>query len=285
MGTTEAAIADLALESLSQVHKSSKTTVGREFFDKVIMSGDANEVTAYLTRTQAAIGADKMVNTTQALFTEVLKSAGDFSRGRRTVKMFDGQEVPVDSYNRPDIVFALIDDAIEGTSREGRNIRALADAAGVSESQLKTLRAIFRLATKTEAPRLVREAEGNLQQSTKGFTLDNTLSKAFNLARGMVSKEYVAAEVALRYAAMGKGRMVSMILKDKRSAEIIYNVLKDETRVVEDDALYLAQSIMKFVAGDLSRSGVNFDTPVADREYIENYWKSQGIIFDFDEPQ
>jgi len=285
MGTTEAAIADLALESLSQVHKSSKTTVGREFFDKVIMSGDANEVTAYLTRTQAAIGADNMVNTTQALFTEVLKSAGDFSRGRRTVKMFDGQEVPVDSYDRPDIVFALIDDAIEGTSREGRNIRALADAAGVDESQLKTLRAIFRLATKTEAPRLVREAEGNLQQSTKGFTLDNTLSKAFNLARGMVSKEYVAAEVALRYAAMGKGRMVSMILKDKRSAEIIYNVLKDETRVVEDDALYLAQSIMKFVAGDLSRSGVNFDTPVADKEYIENYWKSQGIIFDFEEPQ
>lgn len=285
MGTTEAAIADLALESLSQVHKSSKTTVGREFFDKVIMSGDANEVTAYLTRTQAAIGADNMANTSQALFTEVIKSAGDFSRGRRTVKMFDGQEVPVDSYNRPDIVFALIDDAIEGTSREGKNIRALADAAGVSESQLKTLRAIFRLATKTEAPRLVREAEGNLQQSTKGFTLDNTLSKAFNLARGMVSKEYVAAEVALRYAAMGKGRMVSMILKDKRSAEIIYNVLKDETRVVEDDALYLAQSIMKFVAGDLSRSGVNFDTPVADREYIENYWKSQGIIFDFEEPQ
>ncbi len=285
MGTTEASIAELALESLSQVHKSSKTTVGREFFDKVIMSGDANEVTAYLTKTQAAIGADGMVNATQALFTEVIKSAGDFSRGRRTVKMFDGQEVPVDSYDRPDIVFALIDDAIEGTSREGKNIRALADAAGVDESQLKTLRSIFRLATKTEAPRLVREAEGNLQQSTKGFTLDNTLSKAFNLARGMVSKEYVAAEVALRYAAMGKGRMVSMILKDKRSAEIIYNVLKDETRVLEDDALYLAQSVMKFVAGDLSRSGVNFDTPVADREYIENYWKSQGIIFDFEDPQ
>jgi len=99
----------------------------------------------------------------------------------------------------------------------------------------------------------------------------------------MVSKEYVAAEAALRYAAMGKGKIVSLILKDKRSAEVIYNVLKDETRVSEGDALYLAQAVMKFVAGDLSRAGVSFDTPVTDNKYIEEYWKSQGLIFDFDE--
>lgn len=285
LDTTETATSKLRLTELAEVHKSSEATVGREFFDKVIMSGDANEAKAYLARTTSAIGPDKTQEATSALFTEVIKAAGEYGPGRRTVKMFDGQDVPVDSYGRPDIVFSLLDDAIQGTTIEGRKLKALADAAGVDDAQLETLHAIFRLSTKTEAPRLVREANGNLAQSTKGFTLDNTLSKAFNIARGMVSKEYVAAEAALRYAAMGKGKMVTLILKDKRSAEVIYNVLKDETRVAEGDALYLAQAVMKFVAGDLSRAGVNFDAPVTDREYIENYWKSQGLIFDFEEPQ
>jgi hypothetical protein len=84
---------------------------------------------------------------------------------------------------------------------------------------------------------------------------------------------------------MGKGRIVSMILKDKRSADIIYNVLSDETRVAESDALYLAQSVMKFIAGDLARAGVNFDEAVVTDEYIENYWKQQGVVFDFEEPR
>jgi hypothetical protein len=202
-----------------------------------------------------------------------------------SVKMFNGQNVPVNTYNRPDIVFSMLDDAMTGATIEGRKLKQLADAAGVDDAQLETLHAIFRLSTKLEAPRLVREAEGSLKQSTKGFTLDNTLSKAFNLARGMVSKEYVAAEAALRYAAMGKGRIVSMILKDKRSADIIYNVLSDETRVAESDALYLAQSVMKFIAGDLARAGVNFDEAVVTDEYIENYWKQQGVVFDFEEPR
>ena len=282
-GITDDAASTLRLTELAEVHKSSQTTVGREFYDKVIMSGDANAAKAYLTRTNSAIGPDKTQEATSALFTEVIKAAGEYGPGRRTVKMFDGQDVPVDSYGRPDIVFSLLDDAIQGTTIEGRKLKALADAAGVDDAQLETLHAIFRLSTKTEAPRLVREANGNLAQSTKGFTLDNTLSKAFNIARGMVSKEYVAAEAALRYAAMGKGKIVSLILKDKRSAEVIYNVLKDETRVSEGDALYLAQAVMKFVAGDLSRAGVSFDTPVTDNKYIEEYWKSQGLIFDFDE--
>ena len=281
MDTTEAVTQELRLTNLAEVNKSSKTTVGREFFDKVIMSGDANEMSAYLSRTEAAIGADKMQDTMQALFVETLKGAGEYGKGYRTVKLFNGQDVPVDSYQRPDIIFSLLDDAISGESVAGRNIQRLADAAGVDGKQLETLRAIFRMSTKMQAPELQNLAsQGKLQQTTKGFTLDNTLSKAFNLARGMVSKEYVAAEVALRYAALSKGKVLALLVKDPRSSEIVYNVLRDETRVTKDDALYLGQAIMKFIAGDLSRAGVNFDEAVADREYIENYWKSQGMVFD-----
>jgi hypothetical protein len=228
------------------------------------------------------VGEGKDVTgTMQALFSETIKAVGGYGPGRRRVKLFDGTEVPTDSYSRPDSAFALIDDALSGGSQAGRNFKQLADAAGVTDDQLETLQAVFRLGFQIQGERLVADAaSGTLKQTTKGFTLDNALSKAFNIARGMVSTEYVMAEVGIRYAALARGKTLEFLIKDPRSAEIVRNLLNDPTNVVESDALYFAQKIMKFVASDVPRELLEMD--VAESDYAMEYWKSQGMVFDVD---
>ena len=271
------------MDTLKQLLGGADSTVGDGFVANVLESTNAKAMDKFLDSTKRLVGTDEQVTgTLQALLTETLKSVGGYGPGRRKIKLFDGTEVPTDSYGRPDQAFALIDDALSGGSQAGRNFKQLADAAGVTEEQLETLHAVFRLSTKIEGERLVTDAAaGTLKQTTKGFTLDNALSKAFNLARGMVSTEYVAAEVAIRYAALAKGRTLEFLIKDPRSAEIVRNLLNDPTNVVESDSLYFAQSLIKFVGRDIPRELLDLD--VADSDYVMEYWKSQGMVFDVDD--
>ena len=125
---------------------------------------------------------------------------------------------------------------------------------------------------------MARRAKGTLTNLTKGFTLDNALSKAFNLARGMVSKEYVAAEVALKYAALTQGKAADFLLTDPRAAGIVKNLLEQDDLVSKTDAEYFSTALMKFIAGDLPATV--FQVPdVTSNEYAEEYWISQGMLF------
>ena len=271
------------MNTLKQLLGGADSTVGDGFVANVLESTNAKAMDKFLDSTKRLVGTDEQITgTMQALFSETLKSVGGYGPGRRKIKLFDGTEVPTDSYGRPDQAFALLDDALSGGSQAGRNFKQLADAAGVTQEQLETLHAVFRLSTKISGERLVADAAaGTLKQTTKGFTLDNALSKAFNLARGMVSTEYVAAEVAIRYAALAKGRTLEFLVKDPRSAEIVRNLLNDPTNVDPPDALYFAQSLIKFVGRDIPRGLLEIDA--TDSDYIMEYWKSQGMVFDVDD--
>ena len=270
------------MDTLKKALGGSDSTVGEAFVANVLEAGDAEDMDLFLDSTRNLVGEQKDVTgTLQALFTETVKAVGDYGPGRRRVKLFDGTEVPTDSYGRPDAVFTLIDDALSDGSQAGRNFKQLADAAGVTQDQLETLHSVFRLSFQIQGERLVADAaSGTLKQTTKGFTLDNALSKAFNIARGMVSTEYVMAEVGIRYAALARGKTLEFLIKDPRSAEIVRNLLNDPTNVVESDALYFAQKIMKFVASDVPRELLEMD--VAENDYAMKYWKSQGMVFDVD---
>ena len=148
----------------------------------------------------------------------------------------------------------------------------------MTDEQLETLHAIFRLSTRVEASSLLaRQGTNDLKQLTKGFTLDNALSKAFNIARGMVSKEYVAAEVALRYAALTQGKSVDFLLSDPKASGIVYNLLKQDDLVGPEDAEYFATALMKFISADLPATV--FQVDVGSDEYVQDYWISQGLMF------
>lgn len=280
---TEELAEEAAKTTLKDISDLPQFSSGQGFVKNVIDSDDPDAFDIFMNRTTssqkyAALSDDQKKAGMQGLFTEVIKAAGGYSRSTRTVRMFDGQQVPMDSYANPAEVFMLLDDALTEGSQQGRKLRQLADAAGVTEEQLETLHAVFRLSTQVESTSLLaKQSDGSLRQLTKGFTLDNALSKAFNVARGMVSTEYVAAEIALKYAAKSQGKTLDFLLADPRAAGIVRNLLEDETKVTPKEAEYFSRALMKFVAGDLPATLLQQD--VGSDEYAEQYWISQGLLF------
>ena len=268
----------------------SENTSGDKFYVKYIDSGNETSVRQIvaLTRDNDFLAKGnftdrEMQQGLQAVFVQVLRSVGDVQPPRnKTVRLFNGVDVAVETYSRPDQAFALIDDALSGSTIQGRNFAELADAAGVSEDQLKTLRAVFRFATRMEGERIyaqMGDQAPTLKQATSGFNMDNALSRAFNLARGMVSVQFVAAEVALRYAALSNGAAMQVILSDERAARIIHDALKDVDLVTEDRARYLADTVMRVTAistADMLKEIEKQDPDFA--EYAQEYWENVGVL-------
>ena len=272
-------------EQLNETLILANATTGESFVRNVVDADSADSMTNFIRRVEEVHveNPEQGKDALKATFVEAIKALGGFSPSTRTVKMFNGAEVPIDVYTNPAEVFAMLDDALTDGSQTGRNLKRLADAAGITEDELASYRAIFGLSFRAQGYQLVTQAgDGTLKSITKGFTLDNALSKAFNLARGMVSKEYVAAEVALRYAALAKGRTLAFLVSDPKATNIVRNLIEDEKSVEPADALYLGQQLMKFVAGDLPREA--FDVDVNTEDYVKQYWMNQGMIFDMEIP-
>ena len=272
---------------LQEANLSKGATTGEGFHTNILKSSNANATINYINRvtspeflTRSNMSQDQVQSSLQGVMEEVLRHVGGVTvDGGPKVLMFDGTRVTVEAFESPQYAWELLDAAVEGTSQVGKNFRRIADAAGVTEDQLISMRHVFRYGTMLKGSRLVDDLTNvNIQGGVKPFSMDNALSKAFNIARGMVSKEYVAAEVALRYGALGKGKTLNLMLTDPKAADILYNLLTDSSKVDETKALYLARQIMKSAAGDKSltayfEANLNQD----DLEYAKQYWENVGV--------
>ena len=141
------------------------------------------------------------------------------------------------------------------------------------------MEALFRHGIRIDPKSLVQKARGSDVTSAgteAGFSLTNTLSKGFNLARGLISKEYVAADYAVRYAALANNAVLGAIINDNKAANIIYNMFTDPTRVLEGDANYVANVFKKFIATDLQKLKVTHENAYDQK----SYWASKGVVWD-----
>ena len=265
---------------------------GESFFSDVIMRGDPNSVDIYIADLnrlvdEGQMSLDQSKKVLQALVVDVLRASGQETKNGKTFKFYDGQVIPISSYETPEVPFALLtafdDIADNGTktalSFSSQKFNALMDAAGVTEEQKEVLISMYRHSTKTDAQAVLARASrsgSKLVGPNPGFTLNNTLSKAFNIARGMVSKEYVMAEMAIRYAALADGAILNTILNDERVSNTILNLMNDPTRVLEADADYFVRSLIKFSANSVKNIlQLNHDTHYK----AEDYWRSGGVVY------
>ena len=106
--------------------------------------------------------------------------------------------------------------------------------------------------------------------------MTNTLSKGFNLARGLISKEYVAADYAVRYAAMANNVVLSAVMNDNRAANIIFNMLEDPTLILKGDADYVARIFKSFIVTDLNKLGIDHEKGYDKKRY----WASKGVTWE-----
>jgi len=95
-----------------------------------------------------------------------------------------------------------------------------------------------------------------LEGLTRGITTNEAISRAFNLARGMVSPTYVAAEFAVRIAEMSGIQLLGMVGRDKEAARILVDVFKVGVKPSDRDVGTLANKITSFVFKEMARMGI-----------------------------
>ena len=112
----------------------------------------------------------------------------------------------------------------------------------------------------------------------RGYSVDNAIARAFNLARKMVSKEYVMAEAFVKYAAVAKGKTLQFLIDDPQAAEIMHALLTENRKVVEEDARYFVEKLLKVTAREIRPYVDEYDpeSEAAQRAY----WESRGFVFD-----
>ena len=285
-------IEDITLESYQQSKLYKDQMNGDAFLKNVIFSGNPNSVDIYINDLNRLVdkgfmSVEDKKSILQALFVDVIRAAGGEKTSNKTFNFYDGTKVPVKSYATPEVAFNLlteysqkVGDAREPISISSEKLRTIMDEAGVTREQEDLLIAIYRHGTKMDLQGLLQRDATRLKQAREGgirpeFTLNNTLSKAFNIARGMVSKEYVAAEMAIRYAALAEGALLNTILNDGRVTQILTNLLTDERKVTPKDADYFVRSLIKFSAIGIQQyfkdSKVSWDE--------KRYWESKNVIY------
>ena len=288
----KANIEEITLDSYKQSKLYKDQMNGDAFLKNVIFSGNPNSVDIYIDDLNRLVDKKFMTveekkSILQALFVDVIRAAGGEKTSNKTFKFYNGVEVPVKSYATPEVAFNLlteysqkVGDAREPISISSEKLRTIMNEAGVTREQEDLLIAIYRHGTKMDlqgllqrdATRLAKAREGGIRPE---FTLNNTLSKAFNIARGMVSKEYVAAEMAIRYAALAEGALLNTILNDGRVTQILTNLLTDERKVTPKDADYFVRSLIKFSAIGIQQYFKDSKTSWDEK----TYWESKNVIY------
>tara|TARA_X000001382_G_C3177183_1_gene181321 strand:- start:56 stop:4735 length:4680 start_codon:yes stop_codon:yes gene_type:complete len=89
----------------------------------------------------------------------------------------------------------------------------------------------------------------------RSISPNELISRAFNLARGMVSPTYVAAELGVRIAAQNGIELVGLALENKQAAEIMGRMLDAPETLNLDDVKNLGVLIKSYVARQLTMRG------------------------------
>lgn len=102
----------------------------------------------------------------------------------------------------------------------------------------------------------------------RDITPNELVSRGFNLARGMVSPAYVAAEVYLRVASANNIDVMKLAMTDPKAGEMLLSLIKDPKGFdVRYDVKSLVSILGEFVSTELVRAGKDFGD--LDQEALE----------------
>ena len=238
--TARIQLRDKTIDDLQQL--TGQTPIG--FYDKYISEGTLD--TLILLREDAIKKGMKKEEFNDAVL--YLSTKGLFARGGqkiipgRKVKTFSGTEKPIRGFQTPELI---TDDLRKDNIKE-----IFEEFLGVDHT--KYLDDISDLLAKEKAASMdVDKINGILRPMG-----DNELiSRAFNLARGMVSPTYVGAEIALRIASGAGIDMVRMAASSKEASRLMAKMLKYPEKLNKVEIGRMEILIKDFVITELGNMG------------------------------
>jgi len=95
----------------------------------------------------------------------------------------------------------------------------------------------------------------NIDGVVNGYSINEGLSRLYNISRGMVSPLYVTSEFAVRLAAQSGIEVLQLAAGNKEAARIINNMFKYPELVTRTDVDNLNGLLVEFATTELARMG------------------------------
>jgi len=169
----------------------------------------------------------------------------------KALKNFRGDSSPVYGIEEPDLLFADITD---------KNMRPIFNEI-LGEEHTQFLENTINLIKKEQ------ESLQDLDSITgvvRPISTNEIISRAFNLARGMVSPTYVAAEIAVRLASNAGIELLQLAGGNKDAARLMKKMIEYPEKLSGVELKKFQTLVIDFVATEFLRSGEDFDFLVPD---------------------
>ena len=214
---------------------------------------------------------DQARNLIANLITEGLFAYGNYGALEgRNMKMFDGKiGVPSgfqgDGISRLAKLFQRNVNDLEPESFDLNRIESnLRDAIG--DEGFEITKKFVRLLSLDQAAAGIDQIR--IEGLLRDITPNELVSRGFNLARGMVSPAYVAAEVYLRVASTNNIDIMKLAMTDPKAGDMLLALVKDPKGFnVRYDVRSLVSILGEFVSTELVRAGKDFGD--LDQEALE----------------
>ena len=176
--------------------------------------------------------------------------------------MFIGKSKPVMVMNSPEALLDMLDNP-EVEKLIKRYVRTSPDVSAdkineattpMSDTHYNTLREVVEyLVAEVEYQRFDMQVTNRV----RGMGMNQVISRSFNLARGMVSPQYVAAEFAVSLASHAGLDLMKLAARNEEANDLIIKMLKFPKQMTKADVNNFQTLVTEFVITEFGEMGLN----------------------------
>ena len=210
-----------------------------------LQGGDPNKTTITVRGTELDIN-DAVDRGVKLLLFDGLQRVGRVTVREGQVQKAFGDEKFAVTYESPGELFAMLDNP--------RSFAFVSDILGEEHAQyIKDITEYMVMRSQHE------KIDPRLEGIVKGFGVNQLISRAFNIRRGMVSPQYVAAEVAVSIASQAGMDMMKFAANDEQAARLMRKFIEFPDDMTKAELDTFSNQIITFVVTEGGYLGLNFD--------------------------
>ncbi len=156
------------------------------------------------------------------------------------------------------------------------NTQKILSVIGFEDKHIQHLEDLGRFFEYAQGSSLARY---DVYGGVRSISPNELISRAFNLARGMVSPTYVAGEFSARILISKQQELIALAAQSKEAARILGDVLQNPTAVVANDIKTLAVLLKEFAATKLLQLGAKAPSYLPASDLQAAYLETQGVDF------
>jgi hypothetical protein len=198
------------------------------------------------------------------IFNGILKNAETGPNAKQTFFALDGNRKSVTTLSNPSRLMADI---------ENPNITAIMEEIGMTPQEIGMLEDMSDFLSRAYGvERVTYVAKG----STTPISVNEMISRSFNLARGMVSPQYVAAELAFRLMSQNGIDSLKLAATDTTAGTVMAKLLMNPEEITDRDIRTLGTLATRFIAQELYYDGERIGVSQA-KDFAVNIMSSNDI--------